>query len=141
MTLKRMMQEKAEKGEVSDGEESDPEKLPDVKLQAKLKGDFLAAAEGSDDEFLMQKKKAEVAETAPAKDEMEVLKSFWGEEDKEMNKDDKFLRDYIMGKRWKEMGDEIAAEVDREDEERDSEIDKFEKQYNFRFEEAGGAQI
>lgn len=48
--------------------------------------------------------------------------------------------------RWKEeddlkmVADEVDA-IDKEDSERDSEMDNFEKRYNFRFEEPQGAQI
>jgi protein KRI1 len=71
-----------------------------------------------------------------------LLRKCWGKEaEKSLSKDDKFLRDYIMKETWKKKVDDADEEVDEEDERRDDEIDNYERAYNFRFEEPGGAEI
>jgi len=79
---------------------------------------------------------------------MELIKQFWGDE-KEISDEDKFLRYYLLSQAWKEgknkkkpQKKEIDIEkIDEEDYERDSEMDKYEAEYNMRFEDGTGAFI
>ena len=74
----------------------------------------------------------------------DLLKRFYGDEG-QLDATDKFLRNYILLQCWKDRGDKgksrLQEQIDREDEERDEEMDDFEQRYNFRFEEGTGAYI
>ena len=67
----------------------------------------------------------------------DLLKRFYGE-DKNLDNSEKFLRNYILMEGWKEKDKNkirmMNEEIDREDEQRDNEMDEFEEKYNFRFE-------
>jgi protein KRI1 len=105
------------------------------------------------------KKKVEV----PQKSNNEKLKEFVGgfdgqvsklltdlwQDEQHMDKTDLFLRNYIINERWKssKLGhgtalpgghDEMA---DEEDEMRSQEMDEYEANYNFRFQEPGADKI
>jgi len=69
------------------------------------------------------------------------LKKLWGKEDNNVSREDKFLRDYILQREWKNEGDRIEKEIDEEDERREDEMDDYERELNFRFEEDGGKEI
>lgn len=68
-----------------------------------------------------------------------------------MTRDDKFLLDYILNDRWKgdkadrdnyaEYQQKQNEKADREDSGRDSEMDKYEAEYNFRFEDKNAAYL
>ena len=144
--------------EDSDAEE-EVQKETDVMLQRRLKADFLAAADGevkSDDDLLqvkektkeeIQKEKEEFSkyaleETQKRYDEDQVLKQFWGKSaETKLSAEDRFLRSYILGEKWKETNEEFDENADEEDFDRDSEIEEFEENYNFRFEERDGDTI
>ena len=74
----------------------------------------------------------------------EVLKNLYGEK-VDLTRNDKFLMDYILNERWKggqDNGDNYfeyqqkqAKKVDKEDSDRDLEMDEYEATYNFRFED------
>jgi len=81
----------------------------------------------------------------------EILEKLYGKSD-ELGVNDKFLLDYIMNERWKGgnidgnfVGDHYTAyqqrvadkvaRVDKEDEDRDSEMDRFEAEFNFKHED------
>ena len=66
----------------------------------------------------------------------EAVKSFWNKKNEKLDEDSKFLRDYIMNKRWldQEAEEENENSVDKEDDELSLEVDHFEHEYNFRFE-------
>ncbi|XP_072942540.1 protein KRI1 homolog [Epargyreus clarus] len=84
--------------------------------------------------------KVEHIENEVEKD-LEPLKAFWS--DPKLNEGEAFLRDYILNKRYMEDGDEVGEVADklRDDEELEAdealveEQGKFERAYNFRFEE------
>lgn len=66
-----------------------------------------------------------------------------------LDKNEKFLRNYILNEGWKTGKGEMSGsnaqvkqdEVDREDEARDGEMEEFEEKYNFRFEHPNAATI
>lgn len=129
-----------------------------------------ADAEDSDDGFILKKTKEESddeVESIPddienlkpekvlkvaqkkAKKELkmetdtDLLKRFYGDENK-LDSTDKFLRNYILLQCWKDNGtktSKVQEQIDREDEERDAEMEDYEQKYNFRFEEGTGAYI
>ncbi len=73
----------------------------------------------------------------------DLLKRFYGDETK-LDSTDKFLRNYILLQCWKDNGtktSKVQEQIDREDEERDAEMEDYEQKYNFRFEEGTGAYI
>lgn len=135
-------------------------KETDVALQKRLKKEFLSAAvdkeEESDSDILLKKHKTKeeienerveferLAEKEIQKkiDADKVLAEFWSTKaDEKLSKDDKFLRSYILGEKWKEINDDYDEVADEEDMDRDSEMEEFEHNYNFRFEEPGANEI
>ena len=136
-----------------------PVKETDVAMQKRLKQEFLNAADsdnGSDSDILVQKPKTKqqlmqdaqeieelvMKEHQKRLDADKMLAEFWGTgNDKQLTKEDKFLKSYILGEKWRENNDDYDEIADEEDLDRDSEIDEFEKNYNFRFEEPNGAEI
>ena len=93
------------------------------------------------DEFIKQQKRISV----PI-DDMELLREFWGD-DKNLSKEDKFLQYYILSQAWKEgsakplKNNHLVIEregADDEDYERDSDMDRYEADYNMRFEDGTG---
>ena len=150
--------------EVSDQDseaEDEGKKETDVQMQKRLKEDFIKAAVeeedgGSDSDILMVKPKSKeqleqeqqdmkiLEEKAKEKkvQENNFLRDFWSKKSKKkLSEEDKFLRSYIMGEKWKEIEEEYDSKADEEDFERDSEVDEFEENYNFRFEERDGDKI
>eukprot|EP01137_Pigoraptor_chileana_P001868 Opistho-2@40035 len=82
--------------------------------------------------------------------EMESLRRYWT--DPNLDKNEKFLRDYVLNKGWADAdsgrvptyGDVVGGEEavsDTEDEVAVEESEMFERQYNFRFEEPGADQV
>lgn len=171
VTFKTMMAEKVKKKfgenleknidevEDTDSENSDgePKKETDVQLQKRLKADFIAAADSDSDSDLLTAKPKSKSELKKEKedidkytkdqeqkkyDEDQILKEFWGNSaQKKLTPEDRFLRSYILGEKWKEKADELDPQADEEDFERDSEMEEFEENYNFRFEERDGDKI
>ncbi|CAI2387649.1 unnamed protein product [Moneuplotes crassus] len=149
--------------EVSDHDseaEDEEKKETDVQLQKRLKADFLKAAddeaEVSDSDILMVKektkeelqketeemKKYEEIEKQKKMEQNKFLNNFWtNKANKKLTEEDKFLRSYILGEKWKEIEEDIDEDADEEDFERDSEMEEFEENYNFRFEERDGDKI
>jgi protein KRI1 len=90
------------------------------------------------DEILKNKK-------LPIKND-ELIKKFWGEEsNKKLDKDERFLRNYILSQAWLENNENLVSKrlllIDREDDAKDEVFEEFEAKYNFRYEEEGGANI
>jgi hypothetical protein len=49
---------------------------------------------------------------------------------------------FLFKKRWVDKDDvQVDDEIEKEDEEREDEMDNFELRYNFRFEEKGADQV
>ena len=75
---------------------------------------------------------------------VELLKKFWGE-GQNLDKNEKFLRNYILSEAWLENDENFINRkmflIDKEDEEKDEVFEVFEEKYNFRYEEDGGANI
>ncbi|CAG9800792.1 unnamed protein product [Chironomus riparius] len=128
-----------------------PEDMSYVAEQQKIKNDLKKALSGSEDEaddFLQVRSKTNdelqqeqtdyrkwLSEQKGPKS-MKPLKDFWTSN--ELNKDDKFLRDYILNKRYVENGEEsnfnelVGISDDEAEFEKQTE---YEHKYNFRFEE------
>jgi protein KRI1 len=74
----------------------------------------------------------------------DLLKRFYGDQS-QLDATDKFLRNYILLQCWKDKSggakSKVQEQIDREDNERDEEMENFEQQYNFRFEEGTGAYL
>ena len=142
-----------------DSENEEEKKETDVQMQRRLKADFIDAAhsdQGSESDILLKKPKTaeqmkkekedfeKLNQEADQKkyDEDKYLKEFWGKKaEKKLTNDDKFLRSYILGEKWRDNNEEFDEEVDDEDDDRDSEMEEFEENYNFRFEERDGDKI
>lgn len=130
--------------------ETNPEDMSYVAEQQKIKNDLKKALTGSDDEDdlfkvrtktndeIQQEKtdyKKWLSEQKGPKS-MKPLKDFWTSN--ELNKDDKFLRDYILNKKYIENGEESNVKdlVELSDDEAEFEKQtEYEHKYNFRFEE------
>jgi protein KRI1 len=108
-----------------DGKIDLPENVEDIKL----------------DSFIRKGAKKEMALVT----DTELLQRFYGK-DEELDNTDKFLRNYILLEGWKdkfrtkENLQEMAV-VDKEDEERDIEVDEYESKHNFRFEDSTGQYL
>lgn len=73
----------------------------------------------------------------------DILKRFYGTDNK-LDNTDKFLRNYILLEGWKDRFKGVGKtqqQIDKEDEERDHEMEEFEEKYNFRFEDQTGTYI
>src|SRR5690606_26314823 len=119
---------KAADGLVNDGDEED-DILNKVERTEEEKEEF----ENEYKEFLKQQElKAKDDET------LKTLSQFWLKDD-ELDENEKFLRDYIINKRWiirdKGKDNYYNVEIDDEDEEALNNQDDFESVYNFRYEE------
>ncbi|GAB65139.1 hypothetical protein PCYB_051570, partial [Plasmodium cynomolgi strain B] len=108
--------------------------------------------EGDDENFFTIKEKTEkeileekayyenfLKTSKIVKEEDGLLKEYWNDN---LNKDEEFLRDYILKELWRE--DKIHNVYEDIDEVDDEDLDKaakFEKTYNFRYEEQNGNVI
>ena len=110
-------------------------------LVVRQKNDDEAADEEAKYERWLQGQAKLDASTAS---QLEPLREFWTNPN--LNENDKFLRDYITKQLWKPRDASNykvpldPAVSDSEDEEAVEEQERFEKQFNFRFEEEEGTQ-
>lgn len=79
------------------------------------------------------------------KESKKLIKKVW-KSDELLDETDLFLKDYILDKKWltskhKIKEDDNQEIIDEEDEERSLEMDQYEAEYNFRYEEPGGTSI
>lgn len=159
-TIKQQIAENIKDGRIGEDEsEDDDNQYIPKQEEKKLKDAFKMAAEDiEDDDGFLHKRQvskdekekqdqyfAEFMEKQNKKvkpDDKTLLESFWGEKTT-LNNDDKFLRDYLLKKRWVDKDDEgfKMNRIDEEDELLDEKVDQFEHKYNFRFEEEGGLEI
>jgi protein KRI1 len=142
--LKREFKDKA-RITVDDQDESDEEFLR--KKEDSDEEDLESMPE--DIENLKPEKVLKVAKRKAKKElkmetDVDLLKRFYGDE-KQLDSTDKFLRNYILLQCWKDKGNGnksgLQEKIDKEDEDRDEEMDAFEQKYNFRFEEGTGAYL
>jgi len=69
----------------------------------------------------------------------QLAKAYW-KDDEELGDDERFLRDFIVNRRWLER-DSLQAGSDSESSSDNEKAAEFEQRYNFRFEETGGDKI
>lgn len=95
-------------------------------------------------ESLSLEKVLQKAKIKPKDLDTQLLTQIWGD-DKNLDKNEKFLRNYILSEAWLENDENKINKrlllVDKEDEEKDEQFEEFEHKYNHRFEEEGGANI
>jgi len=74
----------------------------------------------------------------------QLLSQLWGD-DKNLDPNERFLRNYVLSEAWLENNENKISKtmlrIDRDDDDKDSENDRFEHKKNFRFEEEGGANL
>jgi protein KRI1 len=84
------------------------------------------------------------AKIKPKNLDTDLLKKIWGD-DKNLDKNERFLRNYILSEAWLENEENKIHKhlllIDKEDEEKDEVFDEYEFKYNHRFEEEGGANL
>ncbi|CAD2089139.1 protein KRI1, putative [Plasmodium vinckei lentum] len=101
-------------------------------------GDFFTIKEKTENEILEEKKYFEnfLSTSNHIKESDNLLKEYWKDD---LNKDEEFLRDYILKELWREDKiHNIYEEIDEIDDEELEKSERFEKTYNFRFEEQNG---
>eukprot|EP00854_Cymbomonas_tetramitiformis_P017086 gene17086-20308_t len=109
-------------------------------LKKRKRTDAELAREAKEDEQIaeerLQKKKEE--------DASKVLETYFGKVE-ELGNEERFLRDYLLNKGWLEKEERDTYDNFEEDEDEDEEQldaqDKFESEYNFRFEEPGSEKL
>lgn len=88
-----------------------------------LKREFLAASKVENDELLVKRNKTQEEKDQDVKNMVDYFKKknpemnkFWTKNDEDMKKDDIFLRDYFMKRKWINKED-LENEFEEEDEE------------------------
>ena len=176
--MRQRIEKAAERGYASDGDDDEEDKVPETKTyneeQEDLRQAFISQAnqsgnENEDNDFLSVKKKSEEERAKEAAEMEEWKKKHQSEllpetergalqryysDTKNLDENDKFLRDYILNRRWDDTSTGSAGMLfpsnqtgntdrvnDDEDREEVEKAEEFEKAYNFRFEEAGSSEI
>ena len=102
------------------------------------------AAEAKEDAAFAQHEDAK-----RSKEEKDMLNRVWEAPDEQLSEKDKFLRSYFLEKKWEADTDRIQGDDDGFNSDAGScgsdefleNVDDFEQNYNFRFEQEGGTQI
>ncbi|ORX59286.1 Krr1-domain-containing protein [Piromyces finnis] len=151
-------------GEIKDDEEGEEKKEKTfVEEQNDLKKDFINEANNVDDDmdsFFTLKKKTKEEEAQEEEDYKTFLLENMADADNpnalqewktykdnpNVDKNEAFLMDYILNRGWIEKDKKknpfsLDTEEISDDEEEVDKADRFESQYNFRFEEEGGTQL
>ena len=125
--------------------------------QRRLKDDFKTAAQASDSDeggFVVKGKRKDLSDSEDEAPEVEaeagrlvtdkeLLARFYGD-DNQLDRTDRFLRNYILQEGWRgnmKETDPKLDQIDNEDEDREDEFDKFEYAMNFRYEDPNAATI
>ncbi|KAL4203277.1 hypothetical protein AMTRI_Chr01g127090 [Amborella trichopoda] len=127
-----------------------------VEEQEELRKEFLHAAKGvSDDEdedvgFFKEKKrsKEDTQQEELEQEEAKIarkLDEYFGEDD-DLDENEMFLKNYLLNNGWVDKNKENKSSHEElfgisEDEEELDEQDRYESEYNFRFEEGAGDQV
>ena len=168
-TYKKMISEDFRRGNLAAQaeaeEESEREETP-FETEQRIKREFKSAIEqsaGDDGEELFTVKQKSRAQTLGEEEEFrrflekqkkrdareaEKLQSVWGDT-QTLDDGDKFLRKFLLTKGWIDQDAEEEKRrwareqerADREDEQREAEMDDYEEKLNFRFERQGGNKI
>jgi protein KRI1 len=97
-----------------------------------------------DFENLDLEKALQKARIKPKNLDTDLLKQIWGD-DKNLDKNERFLRNYILSEAWLENEENKIHKhlllIDKEDEEKEEAFDEYEFKHNHRFEEEGGANL
>ncbi|OUM60558.1 hypothetical protein PIROE2DRAFT_63079 [Piromyces sp. E2] len=153
-------------GEIKDDENEEGEEKKEktyVEEQNDLKNDFINEANNIDDDmdsFFTLKKKTKEEEAQEEEDYKTFLLENMADADNpnalqewktykdnpNVDKNEAFLMDYILNRGWIEKDKKknpfsLDTEELSDDEEEVEKADRFESQYNFRFEEEGGTQL
>ena len=145
----------AEKG--GDSSEDDADDF--LKVKKRDRSDSQSDGEASVEETKSGAKKGGKKEMKLVTD-TELLARYYGENEEELDANERFLRSYILNEGWKEKAGKTVASTtavqesqaplpgqlnteaaDAEDEQRADEMENFEREYNFRFEEPNAATI
>ncbi|KAK3234082.1 hypothetical protein CYMTET_55648, partial [Cymbomonas tetramitiformis] len=130
----------AEYDDDDDDDEGEEDNYGGSLLKKRKRTDAELAREAKEDEQIaeerLQKKKEE--------DASKVLETYFGKVE-ELGNEERFLRDYLLNKGWLEKEERDTYDNFEEDEDEDEEQldaqDKFESEYNFRFEEPGSEKL
>lgn len=125
-----------------------------------MKQDFKVGADedsGADDLLVKKPRRKDSDSDVPMEEEPvpkhlvtdhELLSRFYGVEGEKLDASERFLRNYILNEGWKDktqMGasfeDPKLKKIDKEDDDREDEMDNYETAYNFRFEDPNAATI
>ncbi|OTN68054.1 Uncharacterized protein PKNOH_S04345400 [Plasmodium knowlesi] len=142
-------EKEAESGKNKKSYLSEQEELKKKIIEACKIADEQNEKEGDDENFFTIKEKTEkeileekayyenfLKTSRIVKEEDGLLKEYWNDN---LNKDEEFLRDYILKELWREDKIHNAYEdIDEVDDEELEKAAKFEKTYNFRYEEQNG---
>eukprot|EP01129_Flabellula_baltica_P008055 TRINITY_DN3170_c0_g1_i4.p1 TRINITY_DN3170_c0_g1~~TRINITY_DN3170_c0_g1_i4.p1 ORF type:complete len:511 (+),score=177.74 TRINITY_DN3170_c0_g1_i4:47-1534(+) len=139
-------------GNLKEDKDDSDEDLPLAQQREKARDQFLEAAfgdEDSDEDFFTIKKTQEQIDAEVKKRKKfvkgdDMIKDYWLNSEGK-TKEDKFLIDYILNKRWLSTEDEEDYNIDELLEIQDlifnDKAEQFEAQYNFRHEEPTGTEI
>lgn len=128
---------KSFKQNVSSDDDDDDEDAANDLLKKKMKTKEDIKKEESDYRKWLSGQKADLEEDPSAKNELKPLRDFWNND--QLDENEKFLRDFILNKGFKQNNETVEDSDESEDLSEDErmlkEQEEFEHKYNFRFEE------